>query len=119
MNRVVPKLDDSLFPATDHHFKQWFSQLTPGTCFVCALCLVIIFRVSRLVYNLIMGKVYHHQGVADELKDMVPDQQLMPYFYHLKNKTKDGWIKEETLVRKRMFMNRLKKSSFKELIKAN
>ena len=61
----------------------------------------------------------NYQGIADEVKDMVPDQELQPYFSHLKNSTKEGWIKEETLCKKRMFMQRLKSSSFKELMKAN
>ena len=97
MNRVVPKQDDSLFPMCDHHFLQWFHQLTPGTIFFGALCIVIVVRVIRIIVNLVRGKVLHYQGTIDEIRDMVPDQELEPYFSHLKNKTKEGWIREEGL----------------------
>ena len=53
MNRVVPKTDASLYPATDHHFAQWFTQVTPGTFCVLALSLVVLVRIGRMIQNCI------------------------------------------------------------------
>lgn len=118
-NSVVPRINAEFYPPTNHQFiADSFSQITPATPFFILVVLLVLTTLYRYTRSWIQGKYYREESLEEQIKDMVPVQNLDSFFRVLKDKVIENWVKEEVVCKERCDMQRLKESSFKELIQA-
>ena len=101
-NRVVVNNGEYLYANTNHYFKQFLYQITPGTPFVLYFFILGIFIIFRNPINHFRKKVLNYP-VIDAHK-MILDQDLGVFWNVLKPKVKDIWLKEEAICTARLEM---------------
>ena len=97
---------------TEHHFSQFFTQVTPGTPFVFFLLIQIILLLASSGIDRLKAKVYKMDiyAISDAVKEGLDD-----YFKVLAKKQRQAWIREEFVCQNRLDMTRLSTSSFEAL----
>ena len=114
MNKVPVNTGVSLYNLADHKFVYFLTQLTPATPFVIIAVAAIIFLVVRPCYRTMRQRLF---ADTKEIKEMMLDQDIDPFFEVLKQKQRDYWIQEEYECTAKLDIPRLKPEVFVELKK--
>ena len=111
---LVPEITNFLlYPLQGHKFEQWFEHVTPGTPFVCYIIGVVLMIIVGLFSRCCCRK--DDDEVAVE--DLTRIENLGHFFSMLKNKDREFWFREETVMRDRVGLKRVNnKKNFEALV---
>lgn len=113
---LVPEITNFLlYPLQGHKFEQWFEHVTPGTPFVCYIIGVVLMIIVGLFSRCCCRKDDNQVAV----EDLTRIENLGHFFSMLKNKDREFWFREETVMRDRVGLKRVNnKKNFEALVLA-
>lgn len=74
--------------------------------------LIALMRLTAVAIEFYKGKVLNKALMTDDIKDMIPDQDLDSYFSVLKDKACESWLREEIVCVHRIGITRLNDQSY-------
>lgn len=111
-------MKEYLFPSTEHTFRMFVTQITPGTIFFILLCLMSAFYVLSWIIKQVRMIVdpYYEIKLA---KERNVTQDLQSFYKSLRKKQLRGFLKEEKICREKLHFNRLTEEAYISLAQEN